>query len=96
MDITEEKHGEEIISNNKISNMDKTPALLKNIENFSTLIKEKDENSYIQKIQELKIEVILQEINNDTQIEEDKILTCNIHLNLLERFLTKIRVVGNQ
>lgn len=44
----------------------------------------------------MKIEVILQEIDNDSQIVEDKILTCNVILNLLDRFLTKIRFVGNQ
>ena len=44
----------------------------------------------------MKIEVILQESCNNSQLEGDKILTCNVLLNLFDRFLTKIRLVGNQ
>ena len=44
----------------------------------------------------MKIEVILQEKCDNSQLEGDKILTCNVLLNLIDRFLTKIRLVGNQ
>lgn len=47
------------------------------------------------KIEDLKIEVILQDLNTDLELYENNILICNVILNLLNRFLTKIRYIGN-
>ncbi len=50
---------------------------------------------YQEKIQNLKIEVILQDNDSDIKIIENNILICNIVLNLLDRFLTNIRYTSN-
>lgn len=47
------------------------------------------------KIEELKIAVILQDLNTDLELNENNILICNVILNLLNRYLTKIRYIGN-
>ncbi len=44
----------------------------------------------------LKIEVILQELDADQEMYKNNILICNVILNLLNRFLTKIRYVGDR
>ena len=95
MDITEKEEGDKTFSDNNIKKINETPAFFKNKENFSTLTNENNENKYIQTIQKLKIEVILQELNN-SQIEEDKLLTCKVLLNLLNRFIPNIRFVGKE
>ncbi len=94
MEIAIEKRGEKTIQNNKIAK-NKPQSFSKNLDNFTTITSEENIEVFEEKIQSLKIEVILQDMPLDSELYENNILISNVILNLLNRFLTKIRYRGD-
>lgn len=94
MEITIKKRGENIIQNSRIAK-NKLQSFSRNFDNFNAITNEENVEVFEEKIQNLKIEIILQDLPSDSELYENNILICNVILNLLNRFLTKIRYRGD-
>lgn len=94
MEITIKRRGERVIQNNRIGR-NKPQSFTRNLDNFTTITSEEKNEIFEENIQNLKIEVILQDISSDSEIYENNILISNVLLNLLNRILTKIRYRGD-
>ena len=95
MEITIKRRGERVIQNNRIGR-NKPQSFTRNLDNFTTITSEEKIEIFEENIQNLKIEVILQDISSDSEIYENNILISNVLLNLLNRILTKIRYRGDR
>ena len=94
MEITIKRRGEKIIQNSRIGK-DKPQSFSRNVDNFNAITNEENAEIFQEKIQNLKVEIILQDLHSDSELYENNLLICNVILNLLNRFLTKIRYRGD-
>ncbi len=75
--------------------MNKPQSFSRNLDNFTAITSEENIEVFDEKIQNLKIEVILQDMPLDSELYENNVLISNVTLNLLNRFVTKIRYRGD-